>query len=135
MTLFATGSLLAGASTSLEVLVRARAIQGLGAAAAIPATLALIGTMFGPGPTRTRALSLLAAMASVGISTGMLLGGIVTELLGWRWVFLLVVPSRRRPPCRLPASCPRAGPSTSHRSSTWAVPSWSARGSSRCSWA
>ncbi|HWL99599.1 MAG TPA: MFS transporter [Nocardioidaceae bacterium] len=92
MTLFAAGSLLAGASPSLEVLVCARAIQGLGAAAAIPATLALIGTMFGPGTTRTRALSLLAAMASVGISTGMLLGGIVTELLGWRWVFLLVVP-------------------------------------------
>jgi EmrB/QacA subfamily drug resistance transporter len=108
MALFAAGSLLAGVSPGLEVLVCARAIQGLGAAAAIPATLALIGSMFDPGPARVRALSLLAAMASVGITTGMLLGGIVTELLGWRWVFLLVAPF----PAAAAALAPRVLPDT-----------------------
>lgn len=108
MTLFAVGSLLAGVSPGLGVLVCARAIQGVGAAAAIPATLALIGSMFDAGAARARALSLLAAMASAGISTGMLLGGIVTELLGWRWVFLLVVPF----PVAAAALAPRVLPET-----------------------
>jgi MFS family permease len=52
----------------------------------------LIASMFEAGPARTRALSLLAAMASVGVMSGMLLGGVVTELLGWRWVFLVMAP-------------------------------------------
>ena len=65
-------------------------MQGLGAAAAVPAALALIGSIYPPGAARTRALSLLAAMASVGIMSGLLIGGVV--LLGWRWVFLLMAP-------------------------------------------
>lgn len=90
MTLFAAGSLAAGLAPSLGVLVVARTAQGLGAAAAVPAALALIGTMYPPGRARTRALSLLAAMATVGIMSGLLLGGLITGLLGWRWVFLLM---------------------------------------------
>ncbi len=90
MVLFAVGSLLAGLSPALGVLVAARVVQGLGAAAAVPAALALIGSMYPPGPARTRALSLLAAMAAVGIMSGLLLGGLITEVFGWRWVFLLM---------------------------------------------
>jgi MFS family permease len=67
-------------------------LQGLGAAAAVPAALALIGSLFPAGPERTRALSLLAAMASIGTMSGLLLGGAVTGLLGWRWVFLATAP-------------------------------------------
>jgi predicted MFS family arabinose efflux permease len=52
----------------------------------------LIGSLFPPGPERTRALSLLAAMASVGTMSGLLLGGVVTDVLGWRWVFLGTAP-------------------------------------------
>lgn len=90
MAMFAVGSLCAGLTPSLGVLVVARAVQGLGAAAAVPAALALIGTMYPPGRARTRALSLLAAMASLGIMSGLLLGGLITGALGWRWVFLLM---------------------------------------------
>jgi EmrB/QacA subfamily drug resistance transporter len=90
MATFAGGSLLAGSAPALAVLVAARALQGLGAAAAVPAALALIGSMYPPGPARTRALSLLAAMSALGIMSGLLLGGVITDLLGWRWVFLLM---------------------------------------------
>jgi MFS family permease len=92
MAAFAAGSLLAGLSPTLPVLVAGRVVQGLGSAAAVPAALALIGSLVPPGPARTRALSRLAALASAGIMTGLLLGGVVTELLGWRWVFLLIAP-------------------------------------------
>jgi EmrB/QacA subfamily drug resistance transporter len=88
MTAFAGGSVLAGLAPALPALVGARVMQGLGAAAAVPAALALIGSLVAPGPARTRALSLLAALASVGL----LLGGLVTAVLGWRWVFLLMAP-------------------------------------------
>ncbi|MCX2951519.1 MFS transporter [Lentzea sp. NEAU-D7] len=90
MLVFACGSLLAGAAQALWLLIAARALQGLGAAAAVPAALALISSMYPPGPARTRALSLLAAMATVGIMSGLLLGGVITDLLGWRWLFLLM---------------------------------------------
>jgi EmrB/QacA subfamily drug resistance transporter len=92
LVLFCAGSVVAGLAPSLAALVAARVVQGLGAAAALPAALAMIGSLFEPGPERTRALSLLAAMASVGVMTGLLLGGLVTELLGWRWVFLVMAP-------------------------------------------
>src|SRR4051812_25306618 len=92
MGLFAAGSLVAGIAPGLGLLVAGRALQGLGSAAAIPAALALIGSLFPPGERRTRALGALAAMASVGGMTGLLLGGVVTHALGWRWVFLLMAP-------------------------------------------
>lgn len=90
MAVFAAGSLLAGLAPALPVLIAARALQGLGAAAAVPTALALIGSLYSPGPARTRALSLLTAMSAVGIISGLLLGGTITDLLGWRWVFLLM---------------------------------------------
>jgi MFS family permease len=93
MALFAAGSLVAGVAPELPLLVAARAAQGLGAAAAVPAALALIGSLVPAGPQRTRALSLLAAMASVGTMSGLLMGGVVTGALGWRWVFLVIAPA------------------------------------------
>jgi MFS family permease len=92
MWLNAAGSALAAVAPSLGVLAAARATQGLGAAAAVPASLALIGSLFPPGPARTRALSLMAAMASAGILSGLVVGGMITELLGWRWLFVLMTP-------------------------------------------
>jgi EmrB/QacA subfamily drug resistance transporter len=92
MTLFAAGAVAGAAAPTLGVLIAARAVQGLGSALAVPAGLALIGSLFPPGPTRTRALSVLAAMASLGVMGGLLLGGTITGLLGWRWVFLIMVP-------------------------------------------
>src|SRR3954468_11300548 len=86
---FAVGALAAGLAPGLGTLIAARVLQGLGAAAAVPATLALIGTLYPPGAERTRALSLLAAMASLGTITGLVLGGAITDLLGWRWLFAI----------------------------------------------
>jgi len=84
---FAAGSALAAVAPSLGVLVAARAVQGLGAAAAMPASLALIGSLIPEGRARTRALSVLAGMASAGVISGLVLGGLLIELLGWRWMF------------------------------------------------
>jgi MFS family permease len=94
MALFAAGALVAALAPSLGVVIVARALQGFGAAASVPAALALIGSLFPEGRARRRALALLAAMASVGILTGLVLGGTVTQLVGWRWVFgIMVVPA------------------------------------------
>jgi MFS family permease len=94
MGVFTAGAIAAALAPALEALVAARAVQGLGAAASIPASLALIGAVIPPGKERTHALSLLAAMASVGVISGLVLGGVVTQLLGWRWVFaVLAVPA------------------------------------------
>jgi len=92
MALFAAGALAGGLAPSLEVLVAARAAQGAGSAAAVPAALALIATLHGPGRERTRALAILAGTASLGVTTGLVLGGAVTQWLGWRWTFLVMVP-------------------------------------------
>jgi MFS family permease len=90
MALFAVGSLSAGFAPALVWLILARALQGFGAAAAVPAALALIAGLYPPGPRRARAISLLAGMATVGIMSGLIIGGVITDLLGWRWVFLLL---------------------------------------------
>ena len=78
MAVFGGASMLAGLAPGLAALIAARAVQGLGAAAAVPAALALIGSIYPPGTAHSRALSLLAAMASVGVMSGLLIGGVVT---------------------------------------------------------
>ncbi|HEX2103788.1 MAG TPA: MFS transporter [Solirubrobacteraceae bacterium] len=92
LALFGAGAVLGGAAPGLGVLIAARALQGAGSAAAVPAALALIGSLFPAGAARTRALAILAAMASLGVTAGLLLGGAITAVLGWRWVFLLMAP-------------------------------------------
>jgi MFS family permease len=92
MTLFGVGAVAAAAAPALGVLVAARALQGVGSAAAVPAALALIGSLYQPGPQRTRALALFAATASVGVTTGLVLGGALTQWLGWRWIFVVMAP-------------------------------------------
>jgi len=84
LALFVAGSPVAGLASATGPLVAARTVQGIGAALAVPATLALIGTMYPPGRARTRALGVLAAMTSAGVISGVLLGGLVTEVAGWR---------------------------------------------------
>jgi EmrB/QacA subfamily drug resistance transporter len=80
---------LAGASWEL---VAARAVQGLGAAIVAPAALSLLTTTFAEGGPRERALGVWTAAAAGGGATGFLLGGVVTQALGWRAVFLVNVP-------------------------------------------
>src|SRR5215210_6306797 len=92
MALFGVGAVAAAAAPKLGVLIAARALQGAGSAAAVPAALALIGSLYEPGPERTRALALFAATASVGVTTGLVLGGALTQWLGWRWIFAVMAP-------------------------------------------
>jgi EmrB/QacA subfamily drug resistance transporter len=89
---FAVASLVGGLSTGQEMLIGARAVQGLGGAVVAPATLAIITTTFDEGFERSRALAMWGAMGAVGGSTGNLLGGVLTELLGWQWILFINVP-------------------------------------------
>ncbi|WP_371100747.1 MFS transporter [Streptomyces sp. PU_AKi4] len=90
--LFGAASLLAGLAPSFAVLVTARLLQGAGEATALPAATAVIVLMFPEGPRRSRALSVWAAVASCGLVLGFVVCGIITELFGWRWIFLVSVP-------------------------------------------
>jgi MFS family permease len=105
---FAAAALAAGLAPALGVLIAARIAQGLGSAAAMPAALALIGSLLPPGRERTRALSLMAATASVGIVSGLMIGGLVTGVLGWRWVFLLTAPLAAAAAVAAPLALPEA---------------------------
>jgi EmrB/QacA subfamily drug resistance transporter len=92
MLLFAIGSMLGGLATAPGLLVAARVIQGLGAAALFPSTLALVSTTFAEGRERDRALGIWAAAGAAGLTVGALLGGVLTELVGWRGVFFVNLP-------------------------------------------
>ncbi len=92
LALLTVASLTCGLAGSPMVLVAARAVQGLGAAVAVPAALALLTTTFPQGPERTRALGVWTAAAAGGGVTGFFLGGVLTGALGWPWVFWVNVP-------------------------------------------
>src|SRR3954462_15077227 len=90
--LFAGASLLGGLSTSQGMLIGARAAQGLGGAVVAPATLSILTTTFAEGAERNRALAFWGAMGGAGGAAGALLGGVLTDLLGWEWIFFVNVP-------------------------------------------
>ncbi len=90
--LFAAASLACALSTSPGTLLAARAAQGVGAAITSPATLAIITTSFDEGGPRNRALGVWGAVGAIGATSGVLLGGVLTEGLGWEAIFLINVP-------------------------------------------
>jgi EmrB/QacA subfamily drug resistance transporter len=90
--LFAGASLLGGLSTSQGMLIAARAAQGLGGAVVAPATLSILTTTFAEGAERNKALAWWGAMGAAGGATGALLGGILTQVLGWEWILFVNVP-------------------------------------------
>ncbi|WP_233415739.1 MFS transporter [Streptomyces sp. N35] len=92
MALLGASSALGGFATSPEVLLIARVLQGLATAAVTPAALSLLTTAFKEGPLRARALGLNGALMSAGFTAGAILGGLLTELLSWRWAFFVNVP-------------------------------------------
>ncbi|WP_103515544.1 MFS transporter [Streptomyces sp. SM10] len=92
MAVLGLSSALGGFATSPEVLLTARVLQGLATAAVTPAGLALLTTAFKEGPLRERALGLNGALMSAGFTAGAILGGLLTDLLSWRWAFFVNVP-------------------------------------------
>jgi len=90
--LFSCASLLGGLAQSEAWLISARAIQGLGAAIVSPAALSIITVTFAEGEERNRALGVWGAVAGAGGAAGVLLGGILTSGLSWRWVLFVNVP-------------------------------------------
>jgi EmrB/QacA subfamily drug resistance transporter len=90
--LFTTGSFLGGVAPSFPLLLAGRAIQGVGGAIASPTGLSLITTEFEEGPPRTKAIAVYAAVSGAGAALGLLLGGILTNYLSWRWVLFVNVP-------------------------------------------
>ncbi len=88
----AAASLAAGFSTNEGQLIAARAAQGLGAAIISPAALSIVTTTFRDGAERNKALGAWGAVAGAGGAAGVLLGGILTDGLGWEWVLWVNVP-------------------------------------------
>ncbi|MFI9812717.1 MFS transporter [Saccharothrix variisporea] len=91
VTVFAVGSLLGGLGDTSVMVIAGRFIMGVGAAFTAPSALSIIITSFPAGAQRNRALGIYTACGAVGYSTGVIVGGLLTEL-GWRWTFLLPVP-------------------------------------------
>jgi EmrB/QacA subfamily drug resistance transporter len=89
---FCASSLAAGLATSELILIAARIIQGVGAAVASASGLALLTRIFAPIGRLNQALGVFTAVSSAGFTAGILLGGVLTETLGWRWIFFVNVP-------------------------------------------
>ncbi|MFJ6074499.1 MFS transporter [Streptomyces sp. NPDC093065] len=89
---FGLTSLLGGLAQTPGELIVARAAQGVAGAALLPLSLTVITATFAEGPARHRALSLWGAVAGAGGAVGVLLGGVLTEYLDWRWVLFVNVP-------------------------------------------
>ena len=90
--LFSAASLLNGLAQSSGMLIVGRGLQGLGGALVSPAALAIITTTFTESGERTKALGIWSAIAASGSAVGLLMGGVLTDVASWRWVFFVNVP-------------------------------------------
>ena len=90
--IFTASSLAGGFATTGWMLLAARALQGVGAALAAPSSLALLTTTFPAGPARMRAIGLFTTVSAAGGALGLVAGGLLTELVSWRWVMFVNVP-------------------------------------------
>ena len=92
LVVFSLASLLCGFAWNEESLIAARAIQGLGAALITPSALSILTTTFAEGRERNIALGAWGAVGGFGAAAGVLMGGILTDLLSWEWIFFVNVP-------------------------------------------
>jgi EmrB/QacA subfamily drug resistance transporter len=92
ITLFATASLIAGFAQDPTMLIILRTVQGLGGAFLAPSALSLVLNIFKEGQERNRALGVWSMVAGGGGAIGLLLGGILTQYIDWRWIFFINVP-------------------------------------------
>jgi EmrB/QacA subfamily drug resistance transporter len=91
LTIFTLASLWCGLTGTIEMLVIARVVQGIGASMMTPQTMAIITRIF-PAATRGRAMAVWGATAGVAMVVGPVLGGVLTDALGWEWIFFINVP-------------------------------------------
>ena len=92
LALFAITSLICGLADSQVTIIVSRAVQGLSGAVIAPASLSILTNTFKEGATRNRAVGIWGAMGGAGGAAGVLLGGILTDALSWRWIFFINVP-------------------------------------------
>jgi EmrB/QacA subfamily drug resistance transporter len=92
VSVFAAASLAGGFAQDKGFLLAMRALQGIGGAIASPTALSLVTTTFAQGAARNRAFGVYAAVSGSGAALGLLLGGVLTDLLSWRWVFFVNAP-------------------------------------------
>jgi MFS family permease len=92
VTVFTLASLACGLAHTSGFLIAARAVQGIGAATVSPAALAIMTMTFTAGRDRQLAFAIWGGLGGLGATIGVVLGGLVVDLLGWRWVFLLNLP-------------------------------------------
>jgi EmrB/QacA subfamily drug resistance transporter len=92
VSLFAGASLAGGFAQDKGWLLAMRALQGVGGAIASPTALSLVTSTFPQGPARNRAFGVYAAVSGAGAALGLILGGILTDLLSWRWVLFVNAP-------------------------------------------
>ncbi|HXV57109.1 MAG TPA: DHA2 family efflux MFS transporter permease subunit, partial [Gaiellaceae bacterium] len=90
--LFLATSLLAGLSTSSEMLIVARLLQGAAGAILSPSVFSIVTVTFQEGAERNKALGILGGIAGSGAAIGVLLGGVLTEYVGWQWIFFVNIP-------------------------------------------
>jgi len=90
--IFSLSSLLGGFAVTSWMLLASRALQGVGAAMAAPSSLALLTTVFSEGRERVRAIGLFTTVSAAGGAIGLVAGGVLTELVSWRWVMFVNVP-------------------------------------------
>jgi EmrB/QacA subfamily drug resistance transporter len=90
--LFALASLACGLAVSVPMLITARVIQGVAAAIMTPTALSIVTTTFAEGAERNKALGIWAAIGGIGATAAWVIGGPITEGLGWEWVFFINVP-------------------------------------------
>jgi EmrB/QacA subfamily drug resistance transporter len=90
--IFTLSSLVAGLAGSGGVLIAARAVQGLGAALVLPASLAIVVATFANPRERTTAIGISGAIGALGLAVGPTIGGVVSQHLHWGWIFLINVP-------------------------------------------
>jgi EmrB/QacA subfamily drug resistance transporter len=91
LVLFVTGSIAAGLSTSMEMLIVCRAVQGLGAGILIPVATAAIADLYSP-IERGKMQGVMGAVFGLGTAAGPVLGGLITDYISWHWVFFINVP-------------------------------------------
>ncbi|MGH9100982.1 MAG: MFS transporter, partial [Acidimicrobiales bacterium] len=90
--IFSLSSLAGGLAVSSWMLLATRGLQGAGAALAAPSALSLLTSVFPEGPSRVRAIALYTAVSAAGGATGLVAGGLLTQLVSWRWVMFVNVP-------------------------------------------